>query len=239
MGHQIQTEFTSATDELYDYSNSQNQKDSNTSSNSKSFMGLDNISKYTGATYTNPNQQQRTIVESSGKVRNHHQQNLITEPTSNSEFTQSSCSRTQKVRPRPILKGDKYPQYSKNIIYHVKNLEQTISEINGLAESQGEDEYGEVIKSNEYAIKIAIELVSGAASLIKNRFLKAWASAEDLGGVRLDWSDTNIKKEVSLVIPSTSDKKIYLYHEMGDEYGIEYNVSAKTLSRWLSWFTSK
>lgn len=117
----------------------------------------------------------------------------------------------------------------------INGLEITIERINELLEDEEEDEYGEVIIPTEYAIQTAIELVSEAARLIPKRFFKAWVSTEDRGGVRLDWSKPELEKEVRLVIPATSNNKIYLYHETIHEYGVEYNVSAKTLSHWLSW----
>ena len=122
---------------------------------------------------------------------------------------------------------------------YIKDLEITIERINELLEDDEEDEYGEIIIPTDHAIETAIELVSEAARLIPKRFFKAWISTEDLGGVRLDWSKSELEKEVRLVIPATSDKKIYLYHENVNEYGVEYNVSAKTLSHWLSWIDSK
>jgi hypothetical protein len=119
------------------------------------------------------------------------------------------------------------------------DLEITIERINELLEDDEEDEYGEVIIPTEHAIKTATKLVLESARLIPKRFFKAWVSTEDLGGVRLDWSKPDLEKEVRLVIPSTANSKIYLYHETINEYGVEYNVSAKTLSHWLSWLNSK
>jgi hypothetical protein len=120
-----------------------------------------------------------------------------------------------------------------------KDLEITIDRINKLADGEEEDEYGEITHPTAYANQIAIELVSKAANLIPQQFFKAWASSDDSGGIRLTWSKLELGKEVRLVVSSTPEKKIHLYHEMGDEYGIEYNVSAKTLSRWLSWCNPK
>jgi hypothetical protein len=117
-------------------------------------------------------------------------------------------------------------------------IEITIDRIKTL-EDEEEDEYGEVINPTEYAIQTAIDLVSEAAKLIPERFFKAWVSTEDSGGIRLTWSKPELNKKVKLVIPPTPDRKIYLYHDMCDEYGVKYNVSSKTLSRWLSWCNSK
>jgi hypothetical protein len=121
----------------------------------------------------------------------------------------------------------------------LRDLELTLRRINELKEDEEDDEYGEIIKPTEYATKVAIELVTKAAKSISARFFKAWASTEDSGGVVLTWSKPELAKKVRLVIPPKSDRKIYLYHEMAEEYGVEYNVSAKTLSKWLNWCNPK
>jgi hypothetical protein len=124
-------------------------------------------------------------------------------------------------------------------IASIPELEITVERINGLEEDEEEDEDGEIINPTEYAVKSAIELVSKTARSISVKFFKAWVSTEDSGGVVLTWSKPELDKTVRLVIPPIPDRKIYLYHEMAEEYGVEYNVSAKTLSEWLTWCNSK
>jgi hypothetical protein len=138
-----------------------------------------------------------------------------------------------KVEHLPIGRATNLDENS--ILFSLRDLDITLGRINELKEDEEEDEYGEIIKPTEYANKTAIELVSKAAKSIPEKFFKAWVSTEDSGGIGLTWSKPELEKEVRLVIPPTSDRKIYLYHEMCDEYGVEYNVSAKTLSHWLSW----
>ena len=121
----------------------------------------------------------------------------------------------------------------------IPDLKITLERINGLKEENEEDEYGEIINPTEYAIKEAIELVSETARSISEKFFKAWVSTEDSGGVVLTWSKPELDKQVRLVIPSVAGQEIYLYHKMAEEYGVKYNVSAKTLSEWLSWCNSK
>jgi hypothetical protein len=121
----------------------------------------------------------------------------------------------------------------------IPELEITVERINGLDEDEEGDEYGEIINPTEYAVKSAIELVSKTARSISVKFFKAWVSTEDSGGVVLTWSKPELDKTVRLVIPPIPDRKIYLYHEKAEEYGVEYNVSAKTLSEWLTWCNSK
>jgi hypothetical protein len=121
-----------------------------------------------------------------------------------------------------------------------EQLKITIDRIHELiAEDGEEDEYGEVVNPTEYAIQKAIELLSEAAQLIPDRFFKAWVSSEDTGGIRLTWSKPELKKQVRLIVPPTSNQPIYLYHEKNDEYGVEYNISAKTLRDRLRRLNSK
>jgi hypothetical protein len=124
-------------------------------------------------------------------------------------------------------------QTSPVVVIPIKDLEITIERINGLKEEDEEDEYGEIIIPTEYAIQKAIELVSQAAKLIPDKFFKAWVCSQDSGGIALDWSRSKLGQKVRLVIPSTDSEKIYIYYEIGDEYGIEHNISAKTLSDWI------
>jgi uncharacterized ubiquitin-like protein YukD len=121
----------------------------------------------------------------------------------------------------------------------LKDLEITIQRINELKEEdEDEDEYDEITMPTEYATQKAIELASESAKLITERFTKAWVSTENSGGIRLTWARVGLNKEVRLIIPATADKHTCLYHEIDDEYGVDYNVSAKTLSTWLSWFNN-
>ena len=121
----------------------------------------------------------------------------------------------------------------------IPELEITLERINELEEDEEADEYGEVISPNKDATRTAIELVSQAAKSISDRFFKAWVSTDDSGGVVLTWSKPELDKSVRLVIPSIPDRKIYLHHAMGDEYGVEDNISATILSDWLSWCNHK
>jgi hypothetical protein len=120
-----------------------------------------------------------------------------------------------------------------------KELTITIDRIRELTELYEEDEDGEVVITTEYAIQKAIELVSEASRIRPSRFFKAWVSSEDTGGIRLTWSKPELKKQVRLVVPPTSSQQTYLYHEQNDEYGVEYNISAKTLSNRLRRLNSK
>jgi hypothetical protein len=124
-------------------------------------------------------------------------------------------------------------QTSPFVITPIKDLEITIERINGLKEENEEDEYGEIIIPTEYATQKAIELVSQTAKLIPEQFFKAWVCSQDSGGIALDWSRSKLGQKVRLVIPPTDNEEIYIYYEIGAEYGIEHSISVKTLSNWI------
>jgi vacuolar-type H+-ATPase subunit I/STV1 len=113
-----------------------------------------------------------------------------------------------------------------------EELDITLARLQDLLEEEDEDDYG-VAKPSAYAYGTALALVSEAARLMGNRLTRASASTDDRGGIRLTW--TRPEAEVRLVCAHQSDKQTYLYHEAGDEYGVEYDVSASALAHWLDW----
>ncbi|HEY9833199.1 MAG TPA: hypothetical protein V6D26_21785 [Stenomitos sp.] len=117
-----------------------------------------------------------------------------------------------------------------------KELNITFIRLQSLLEGEeDEDDYG-AAKPSVYAYGTALALVSEAARLMSNRFARASASTDEKGGIRLTW--TRPEAEVRLVCAHQSDKPTYIYHETGDEYGVERDVSASTLARWLDWLNN-
>lgn len=116
-----------------------------------------------------------------------------------------------------------------------EELDITLARLQDLLEEEDEDDYG-VAKPSAYAYGTALALVSEAARLMRNRFTRASASTDDRGGIRLTW--TRPEAEARLVCAHQSDKPTYLYHEAGDEYGVEYDVSASALAQWLDWLNN-
>jgi hypothetical protein len=113
-----------------------------------------------------------------------------------------------------------------------KELSITIARLQALLEEEEEDDYG-VAKPSAYAYGTALALVSEASRLMASPFRKASASTDDRGGIRLTWSIP--EAEVRLVCAHQSDKPTYLYHEVGNEYEVERDVSASTVAHWLDW----
>lgn len=116
------------------------------------------------------------------------------------------------------------------------DLNITLTRLQGLLEEEDEeDDYG-VTKPSAYAYGTALALVSEAARLMKTDFTRGSASTDDKGGIRLTWLRPNA--EVRLVCAHQPDKSTYLYHEVGDEYGVEHDVSAPKVAHWLNWLNS-
>ena len=74
---------------------------------------------------------------------------------------------------------------------------------------------------------------------------KASASTDEFGSIRLTWSKLSpecvdalyatSRREVRLVCPASSEQQTYLYHEVGDNYAVERDVTASVLVQWLEW----
>ena len=68
-----------------------------------------------------------------------------------------------------------------------------------------------------------------------DRFPKASASTDEEGGIRLTWTKLEPECEVRLICPARADRSAYLYHELGESYAVEHDVSASVLVHWLEW----
>jgi len=111
----------------------------------------------------------------------------------------------------------------------------TLESLVELLELEDEDDYG-VLKPTEYAYLTAMKLVLEAYKVLGSDFPKASASTDDEGGIRLSWQSREKDCRVRVFCPSSPEKKAYIYHQKGDEYGCDYEVSAPALVSWLKWF---
>jgi hypothetical protein len=111
----------------------------------------------------------------------------------------------------------------------------TLKRLVALLEEDETDDYG-ILQPSQSAFKMAIELVVEAYEWMGDRFPKASVSTDEEGGIRLTWTKLQPECEVRLVCPASVEKPAYLYHELGESYGVEEDVSISVLVRWLEWF---
>jgi hypothetical protein len=110
----------------------------------------------------------------------------------------------------------------------------TLKRLVALLEEDETDEYG-VLQPSQTAFKLAMRLVLEAYDAMGDSFPKASASTDEQGSIRLTWSKLESDCEVRLFCPAHSDQQAYLYHELGNDYAVEREVTVSILLQWLEW----
>ncbi|MEA5567259.1 hypothetical protein [Anabaena sp. UHCC 0399] len=110
----------------------------------------------------------------------------------------------------------------------------TLKRLVALLEEDETDEYG-ILQPSQSAFKLAMRLVVDVYEIMGDRFPKASASTDEQGGIRLTWSKQSPECEVRLICPATATQQATLYHELGDDYAIEPDVTSSVLVQWLEW----
>jgi hypothetical protein len=94
------------------------------------------------------------------------------------------------------------------------------------------DDYG-VLSPSEYAFTTTWNLLVATAGEMSCSFPRAAVSTDSEGGIRVQW--IRPARQVRLVIPNVEARRHYIYHEEGNQYDVEPDVSATALAGWLSW----
>lgn len=110
----------------------------------------------------------------------------------------------------------------------------TLKRLVALLEEDETDEYG-VLQPSQAAFKLAMQFVVEAYDAMGDRFPKASASTDEQGSIRLTWSKLEPECEVRLICPDCADQQAYLYHELGNDYAVEREVTVFILLQWLEW----
>jgi hypothetical protein len=110
----------------------------------------------------------------------------------------------------------------------------TLKRLVALLEEDETDEYG-VLQPSQAAFKLAMRFVLEAYDAMGDGFPKASASTDEQGGIRLTWSKLDSDCEVRLICPAHHDQQAYLYHELGNDYAVEREVTVSVLLLWLEW----
>jgi hypothetical protein len=123
----------------------------------------------------------------------------------------------------------------RTLLHKSPDIGTIFSDLVNLIEDNLEDNYG-VLRPTRYAIRKLLPLLINAGLQARKRVPYGAATTDDEGGIRLEWHWRG--REVRLVIPASSEGQHYIYHELGDEYGLEMHVNAVTLANWLDWLTN-
>jgi hypothetical protein len=101
---------------------------------------------------------------------------------------------------------------------------------------QDNDDDGEgALRPTPGAFLTAWNLIMDAYRLMTGPFPKASPGSDEEGGLRVQWS--HLGRQVRLVVPGSQQRAPYIYHEEGDDFATEGNVSGQTLAAWLCWLT--
>jgi hypothetical protein len=109
----------------------------------------------------------------------------------------------------------------------------TLKRLIDLLEEDESDEYG-ILQPSQSAFKLAMRLVIETYEVMGDSFPRASASTDEQGSIRLTWSKLESECEVRLVCPANAELP-YLYHELGDIYAVERDITASILVQWLEW----
>ena len=124
-------------------------------------------------------------------------------------------------------------------IQSVKELRDIIQQMMALATGDQCDEDG-VLRPTRFALDRTNELLLDACGFLLQEsirlglpfhFPKGSLSTDTGGGTRIEWHKP--QASVRLVIPADRDGKEYVYHEMGDDFGSDRQVTGGVLARWL------
>ncbi|WP_310410577.1 hypothetical protein [Chamaesiphon sp. OTE_8_metabat_110] len=111
-----------------------------------------------------------------------------------------------------------------------RNLQDTTRRIDAL-------KYREDIEllPTPYARNMAIALIQATAKSRPKYFFAPWISGDECGGVRAVWWRPVVRAQVRLIIPPDPKIKIRIYHEFGENYALDYNVSGETIGGYIEW----
>jgi hypothetical protein len=87
-----------------------------------------------------------------------------------------------------------------------------------------------------HALAEASELVRGAYYLTADAFPRGSASVDPRRGIRVEWMRG--ERHVRLIVPPTVTGRSYVYHEHGEDRGVDDPASARSLAAWLGWLVA-
>ena len=113
----------------------------------------------------------------------------------------------------------------------IKYLSAIIQQLVELRKEEENDEYG-TLRASQHAFDEACQLVTDAAIISARdgrQIPRGCTSTDSQGGVRIEWISPTAS--VHLVIPATSNREGYIYHEVADRHGAEPANASRLASR--------
>jgi len=125
------------------------------------------------------------------------------------------------------------PQFSQLASAGIRHLSALIGQLEELRNvEEPEDEYG-ILRPTDIAYERARSLLVDAAisaARCGRQIPYGCVSTDSEGGVRVEW--VRPTASVHLVVPASSRRLPYIYHEVNDSYATD-SASPKGLARWL------
>lgn len=115
---------------------------------------------------------------------------------------------------------------------NIRYLSAIIRQLVDLRNEEESDEYG-TLRASRHAFDVACHLLTDAAiaSALNGRAIpQGCASTDSEGGIHIQWMRPTVG--VSLVVPASTDRNAYIYHEVGSVYSTE-PATTEALARWL------
>ena len=109
--------------------------------------------------------------------------------------------------------------------------------LSGLDELRKDDYDEDFLAPTEHAHTRARNFMLAAFESLEHALPTPFYVPDGEGGIRMEW--INGTRELGLICPASESREPYLYHEDGDEYGIDEQLTDSVLNERLSWLISE
>jgi len=100
------------------------------------------------------------------------------------------------------------------------------------------DDYDEdFLAPTEHAYTSALNFMLAAFESLEYALPTPFYVPDGEGGIRMEW--INGTRELGLICPASESREPYLYHEDGNEYGIDEQLTDSVLNERLYWLISE
>ena len=147
----------------------------------------------------------------------------------------NAVSQPSSIRPTDELATPELPESHLRLVRaDVKELSGLLEQLSELRQEEPTDDYG-ILRLDETVFGHARELLTDTTIVLATehgtKMPYGCASTDSEGGLCIDWLRSD--RAVNLVIPATDQKLPYLYHELGPDHAVEYEVTPERLATWL------